>query len=154
MEARKTEYNGKVFRSKTEAMFAIILDSKKNQYTRWEYEPNRFVTTDKYIPDFIEHYGCEAFLSDFISLIEVKPARPTLEYLNYLERQFKWIKDNDKYHFITWYMLVVFNPYQRIFEYITTDEDGKFSVLDFDTPDWFNPDWFDTVLKYRFDLEQ
>jgi hypothetical protein len=76
MDAKTTQYKGKVFKSKTEAMFALILDAKLNKNSRWIYEDSRYKTPYNYIPDFAEHFGVEAFLSDFISLIEIKPAMP------------------------------------------------------------------------------
>ena len=153
MEAIKTMFKGKEFRSKTEAMFALILDKSQGQYSRWTYEEQRFKTPSNYVPDFVRYYGVEAFLSDFISVIELKPSIPTQTYIEHLEKQFNWLKANDKFEFINWYCLCIFNPYDRICEQVIL-EDGKLLVENLERPAWFKDEYFDMVLNYRFDLMQ
>lgn len=152
MDAKPTQYKGKVFKSKTEAMFALILDAKLNKNSRWIYEDSRYKTPYNYIPDFAEHFGVEAFLSDFISLIEIKPAMPNKTYIEYLQKQFQWIKANDKFHFINWYCLTIFNPYKRTIESVLMDDNGNININDLEKPAWFKDDYFDLALTYRFDL--
>lgn len=156
MEARETEFKGKLYRSKTEAMFAFIIDQsfkEKGQRYRLIYEPEKYKTPNDYIPDFELTYVEEPFLADFTSLYEVKPARPTQAYINHLEKQFQWIKAKDHFESVSFYCLYVFNPYNRIFEYILFDFETSPIVDDFEQPLWFKEHWFDLALKYRFDLE-
>lgn len=155
MEARPTQFKGVNFKSKTEAMFALILDVSKQEYpipSRWCYEEKRFKTPNGYIPDFVNYYSEQPFLSDFISLIEVKPTYPTAAYLKHLEKQFNWIKNNDNFCFINWYSIYVFNPYKRICEFVLLDENGTLNAENYSKPQWFKEDLFDLALNYRFDL--
>jgi len=157
MEARETEYIGVKYRSKTEAMFALIIRQKylENCHRfRLIYEPEKFKTPYGYIPDFKEVYVEEPFLSDFITLYEVKPDFPNKTYIQYLEKQFRWIKEKDYFGFISFYCLYIFNPYKRIFEYILFDFEETPKIEDFERPLWFKDEWFDLALNYRFDLEQ
>lgn len=156
MEARATEYMGVVYKSKTEAMFALI---KRESYKelgrrfRLKYENKKYKTPDGYIPDFVTDEIDEPFLADFTTLIEVKPKRPTMAYINYLEKQFTWLKEKDWFESISFYILFVCNPYDRTFEYIMFDTELCKFIIEYETPLWFKEEWFDLALNYRFDLE-
>ena len=144
---------GKVYKSKTEAMFAHILHNKLDVYSRFTYEEKRFATPTGYIPDFIRYHGVNHFLADFIEIVEVKTMIPNPTYIKYLEEQFTWIKKNDRFNFISFYALYVFNPYKRTFDSVLFDLDTlKLNINDLERPAWFNDNIFDEVLKYRFDL--
>lgn len=153
MDARPTEFMGKVYKSKTEAMFAYILHSRLDVYSRFTYEEQRFKTDKGYIPDFVRYHGVNHFLADYIEILEVKPAIPNATYIKYLEEQFAWLRENDKYHFISFYALYVFNPYNNVFDAVLMDLDtGKIEVEYLERPVWFDEKYFDEVLNYRFDL--
>jgi hypothetical protein len=70
IKATKTEYNGIVFRSKSEAIFARMLDQLGY---RWEYEPEYF-QVGSYTPDF---WVCAPLMC---CVVEYKPAEPTQAY--------------------------------------------------------------------------
>ena len=62
----ETVYNGRRFRSRLEARWALFFDIANIKY---EYEPEGFETDEsKYLPDF--------YLPDFDLYVEVKPDRP------------------------------------------------------------------------------
>ena len=157
-EARPTEYRGKLYKSKTEAMFAMVMNyyyERKSERIRLIYELEKYKTPSGYIPDFELTYVTEPFLADFTTLIEVKPSIPTQVYLDYLFKQFRWIREKDYFHNISWYCLYVFNPYDKIFLNIGFDVfDNKPPLLeDLEHSQWFTNELFDIALKYRFDLE-
>lgn len=90
MNARQTEYNGVVYKSKSEAQLAHMFDLRmsKNTDTSHEvviYEPNRLITKDKYVPDFmrVTTYS-DFFVALHIEVIEYKPSEPNKTYLQYL----------------------------------------------------------------------
>lgn len=76
--ARETAYNGVVFRSRTEAQWAIVLDQLGY---KWQYEPRVFRTPEGgYLPDFrvldtrpwwIEVKGPEPIERDYVRAAEV-----------------------------------------------------------------------------------
>ena len=155
-EARPTEYRGVVYKSKTEAMFACLIDvnqKEKNQRVRLRYEPEIYKTPGGYIPDFVLDQISEPFLCDFTTLIELKPSMPTQAYINYLDKQFKWIRNKDYFQAISFYAMYVFNPYDHIFQYILFDKEYIPTIEEFETPAWFKDYYFNEVLKYRFDLQ-
>jgi len=158
MQARETEYLGVKYRSKTEAMFALAMNThyqKKGQRIRLLYEVEKYKTPCGYIPDFELSYISEPFLCDFTTLIEIKPNIPTQSYLDYLFKQFQWLRSKDYFHSITWYSLYIFNPYDRLFFSILFDvfDNTRPIIDDLERPEWFNDILFDIALKYRFDLE-
>jgi len=84
----ETEYNGEIFRSKTEAVFARCLDLLG---ALWVYEPT-LIPDMPYKPDFevamkCKIAGCtERVLTNW--LIEIKPEIPTDSYLKKLGSDF------------------------------------------------------------------
>ena len=80
IKAKKTEYMGTVFRSKSEAMFARLLDLTCD--TVWFYEPEQFRLVDKYVPDFLIIKKKEN--KPRLDFIEYKPKEPTASYLGNL----------------------------------------------------------------------
>jgi hypothetical protein len=88
MTARKTEYRGVVYRSKSEAMFArwleLVLQAESecsNACFGFEYEPR--LEVDRWTPDFLvwEVTPPEPFPAMRYTLIEYKPSRPTDTYV-------------------------------------------------------------------------
>lgn len=156
MEARPTLYKGIKYRSKTEAMFAFVMNQRYKELGhryRLIYEPAIYKTPDNYIPDFREDLVEEPFLADFTSLYEIKPSIPNQTYINYLEKQYKWLKEKDWFESISFYCLYVFNPYKKEFKSILFDFESTPTIEDFERPMWFKEHWFDMALAHRFDLE-
>lgn len=155
MEAIPTLFQGIVFRSKSEAMFANILEQMKGyrNYLRWVYEPDRFKTKDGYIPDFIIYEGDEMFLADWIYLIEYKPSKPTFEYLQHLSKQFEEIKRKDCYHFIDNCYVVYGNCYNNDFMRIVYDFDSHQFFEQPDSLHWVQKIFVDRAKSHRYDLE-
>jgi len=100
MEARKTEYRGVVFSSKSEARFALFLDDQKKN---WQYEPKSLRLDCGYVPDFMlvdvqlledeDIVQCKGNFRLNLTLIEYKPRRPTQTYIDELAVRFKLIGD-------------------------------------------------------------
>lgn len=101
MEARRTEYKGRVFASKAEARFALFLDE---QGKNWWYEPKTLRLPDGYVPDFMllelkngvyDHDDNPQPMNFCLSMvvIEYKPKRPTQTYIDELALRFKEIGD-------------------------------------------------------------
>ena len=156
MEAIPTLFQGRVFKSKSEAMFANILEQMKGyrNYLRWVYEPKIFKTTYGYIPDFIIYEGDELFLADWIYIVEYKPSIPTYQYLNYLSSQFEEIKRKDCYEFIDHFYLIFGNCYDIGFFRIVYDfEKHKFSEQIEPIP-WITDVMINRAKTHRYDLEQ
>lgn len=81
-----TEYAGTTFRSKSEAMFARLLELSGRWY---EYEPKWLAADDGVSPDFV----IPRMLKDSLALlvVEYKPAIPTDEHLRTLRsRCLQW----------------------------------------------------------------
>jgi hypothetical protein len=85
---RPTEHRGIVYRSKCEAMFALWLELRNSSDTIIDYEPD-WAELGDYVPDFSVHSpipiydrsGVSLFASQ-VEVIEYKPSRPTLTYVN------------------------------------------------------------------------
>lgn len=83
-KARPTEYEGIVFRSKSEAIFARALDLRG--FT-WEYEPKRWLAEDGWGPDFwVVGYDQDHLIYNM--LVEYKPGEATDTYLKELHGRF------------------------------------------------------------------
>ena len=138
-------------------MFALVINQhykERGHRYRLIYEPIIYKTPNGYIPDFREDLIEEPFLADFTSLYEIKPSIPNQTYTNYLEKQFKWIKEKDCFNAISFYCLYAFNPYKRLFEYVLFDFENTPTIEDFERPKWVKEHWFDLALNHRFDLEK
>lgn len=81
IHAIETEYNGMLFRSRTEARWAVFFDACEIKY---EYEPEGF-----YNSRFEEHYLPDFYLPDYDIYVEVKPIRPKAE--SELERAVRFV---------------------------------------------------------------
>jgi len=90
--ARPTEYRGVVFKSRTEAIFARMLDLEKFV---WEYEPPHLRTKDGWCPDFWAVKQITSLRKPKIMslLIELKPAPPTETYKYELLKRFVSLGD-------------------------------------------------------------
>lgn len=143
MEARKTEYKGIVFRSKSEAVFARALDLGG---WVWEYEPDRFRSTDGWVPDFWVVRIKMKDQSIFSCLIELKPCDPTETYKTELLNRFKEI-GFCRYGFP---LLVCGSPFDtEVPRKIYSCEDGKWCARGYIA--LFFGHW-ERALEYRFDL--
>jgi len=82
IEAKPTQYGNTIFRSRLEARWAVFLDFCDN-VLNWEYEPQTFKMKNgwDYTPDFKVVFGNRPPL-----YLEVKPTKPSNEYLNTLVR--------------------------------------------------------------------
>lgn len=77
LKARPTEYEGVVFRSKSEAMFARLLDMMNSD---WAYEPD-YMAVDGWLPDFVIP-AVEEHFHVILLVVEYKPSNPTETYIN------------------------------------------------------------------------
>lgn len=155
MQAIPTLFQGRVFKSKSEAMFANILEQMKGyrNYLRWVYEPDQFKTKAGYIPDFIIYEGDELFLADWIYLIEYKPSKPTDQYVDYLALQFEEIKKKDCYHFIDNCYLIYGNCFDGTFRKLVYEFDCHMFFEDINSVSWINNTMIERAKSHRYDLE-
>lgn len=136
MEARKTEYRGVIFRSKSEAQLAYLFDHSSLGVTGWIYEPEKLRLKNGYIPDFA------IFMRTDIWVIEYKPNEPTKTYSN------KFYVDRMSYFntLITNAIIIFGNCY-----------DGKFyehcEDLDHKRLEFFDKALVENAKNYRFDLK-
>ena len=78
LQAQLTEYNGIVYRSKSEAMFARWLELEQFNFY---YEPE-FLEVDAYVPDFLTWRFVPGSLASVqMGVIEYKPRMPTSAYI-------------------------------------------------------------------------
>jgi len=139
MEAIPTEYKGIVFRSKSEAQFAFMLDNSSMLATGWVYEPNNLRCKDGYIPDFL------LFQKQRIIIIEYKPIEPTTTYLEMFYRHMNEIIEKDLLDLISGYTIIYGSVYTN------------FSIMDghdFKRFEVFNSELRQKALEHRFDLKQ
>lgn len=149
-EARPTEYDGVVFRSKSEAIMARNLDLTGFV---WEYEPKKLSLQDGWRPDFWVVFPRKLTKSPTIIqvVMEYKPSKPTDTYIKELMRRFSDIdkKVSDDFFFG---ILACGNPF---------DDKQKKTVTAFETTtgrivelDWNHLFFrnFDEARRYRFDL--
>ena len=90
MEARPTEYDGIVYRSKCEAMFARALDLKRDFCNAFTYEPEwgggkTDFATMKLTGKFCDN-GYPLSCTE-VRCIQYKPARPTFTYANEFRKE-------------------------------------------------------------------
>jgi hypothetical protein len=151
-----------VYRSKTEAMFALILDASARLQKDIQihfYEPTFLKTDGGYVPDFMiirlvpTTYGYDDFFTA-TTVCEVKPSMPSDSYFNYLQNIYKNYSIIDSNYHINFYSLFVFNPYRRICLYSIFDYDTLTINKEMETPKWFKDEYFDFALNYRFDLKR
>ena len=138
-----------------EAQFANILEQLKGyrKCSRWFYEPKRFETKDKYIPDFLVYEGDELFLTDWIYLIEYKPSKPTFQYLDYLAKQFDEIHKKDCYEFIDAFYVIYGSCFNDKFERYNYDCKKHTFYEEHDSVNWINQTIIDRAKSHRYDLE-
>lgn len=96
-EAIPTEYAGVVFRSKSEAIFAKALEIAG---LSWEYEPNGFVASSGWTPDFLVVAVYKRPHSLRFVLVEYKPSEPTDTYKNQLFNKFKEADKGNLCHYV------------------------------------------------------
>lgn len=80
IQAKKTEYRGVCFRSRSEARLAVCFDAAG---WRWEYEPKE-LDVNGWKPDFLVVRKNRRPI-----VVEYKPARPSDEYINELTQRFE-----------------------------------------------------------------
>lgn len=145
LKARPTEYCGVRFRSKSEAIFARVLDI--GGYF-WEYEPKIFCSSE-WKPDFwVIHQHRHPKKEIASILLEYKPRRPTETYLEQLS--VKAMPASQLGHQV-W--LIACSPFNdddpRLF---ALEEDGSWSRPNNGGP--FIKSEFFEAAQYRFDLTQ
>lgn len=142
-QAIPTDFMGVRFRSKSEAMFANVLE---HLGLVWVYEP-AFLVVGDYSPDFIcftKEFGCLARAH----VIEYKPSKPTPAYFERLadkapliRRKFGQIQCGIEVNSINFF------------------EDAQLDVWEYVSKQWIKrpvqlPDAIlDSVMSYRYDLE-
>lgn len=140
-EARPTEYNGVVFRSKTEAVFAKGVDLLGGI---WHYEPEYFSSRFGWTPDFWVIFKSQS--GGIISIVlELKPSPVTQTYKDELMRRFKTLKIGSEHHSA----LVCGSPFDRYIERTVEFIHGDIWRLQ---QDWIFSAW-DKAVTYRFDLK-
>jgi len=162
MEARKTEYKGIEFRSKSEAMFALWLDLKHTDMTtEWEYEP-QWAAVGNYVPDFVIRRMREDYFAGNIGLFmneicffEYKPARPTGTYLRDICGKLhtacvNTAKLSTKTRLTVGAAIIFGSIYTADRGMYYVQRDGSYSVDNQDF-DWIG-DHHHELTKYRFDL--
>lgn len=82
MRAIETRYNGRLFRSRLEARYAVLFDALA---IKWDYEPEGFVLADgtRYLPDFWLHDPRHVGWGYWV---EIKPFDPSAREINALRR--------------------------------------------------------------------
>lgn len=158
MEARKTEYKGIVFKSKSEAQLAYIFDlwredNKNISIESNEYEPIKFKTSSGYIPDFIRtQVYKDSVFPIYIKIVEYKPVKPNKTYIEYLSNQFAEILNKDGYRFIDAYLLYFGSVYHENISCMMFDINTKKLDVDYFHVDWITKEYYDKAKLYRFDL--
>lgn len=148
-KAKPTEYKGIRFRSKSEAMFAYILDNRWDGF--WFYEPYQ---VDDYLVDFSLITKNEGtYPIEF--LIEYKPSSPTDTYLEFVFSKYHELKEKAFGKRVS-FMLISLNMYDSSFDaeeyYFNPDSDvGYIKRPDTEADVWEN--WAREARNYRFDLK-
>lgn len=137
-----TEYHGIVFRSKSEALFARVLDLRTDA---WIYEPAWLADPDGWVPDFfvlarMTKYPHKAFV------IEYKPRIPTETYLKQLAGRMARISNNYGFLCICAYGSFYDEPREIIAQMFYDGESVQ-------TVRFANADIMRRALEYRFDLQ-
>ena len=161
MEARPTEYNGVVYRSKCEAMFARALDLKKDFCDSYIYEPEwGGVKTD-----FATMKVSGAFYDGYplvrleIRCIQYKPARPTFTYANefrneWTESRFMEVRQHITENGIVPIFMQIYP--EIVWGSIYDTDRGRVwidnGVCRFEPMDWLAPVELE-VRTYRYDLQ-
>lgn len=158
MQARATEYRGIVFRSKSEAQLAYILDHAEGNIV-FDYEPVNFKTSSGYIPDFakIQYVLNNEFRIGFpvyITIIEYKPSMPTDSYLKTLSENFAELYKKDSFKIIDSYLLIFGSAYNNEFNAMSFDPQTLKINKGYFKLNWITPKLIDEALNYRFDLKQ
>ncbi len=85
-----TEYKGVLFRSKTEACYAVAIDVLPGW--SWRYEPAEFTTSDGWTPDFL--ISVPRMRNYWRA--EIKPSEPTQTYIENWRRKVSELKNEPK----------------------------------------------------------
>ena len=143
-QAIPTDFMGIRFRSKSEAMFANMLEQLGQS---WFYEPS-FLKVGDYTPDFISIGKYENDL--IVNIIEYKPGKPTRAYLERVMSKAKSISDRT-------------GAFPKSFSIISINFFEPFNVKRLSIQAWrwveierhdFTEEMFNRVKTYRYDLEQ
>jgi hypothetical protein len=154
LTARKTEFKGQVYKSKSEAIFANMLFSAG--YDTFDYEPEWTQLDCGYIADFEVCFISETpfGLLEFQIVIEYKPAEPTETYIGELLKRFIKIRDTNPYISTgTLFMLVTGSAFDsRPCKIYTMSDNGAFLVEGAEI--WAKKlKWrLQNAKEYRFDL--
>ena len=151
MKPRPTEYEGQLFRSKTEAVFARSLDLAS---VAWDYEPSGLKIDDGYVPDFL---APENILGALVAMvIEIKPSTVTPQYRREWEDRAEEMVGRCGIIPMS-FLLIEGWHYGGVVPFVTTLIDGETdSFLIGDRPEGF-VSWVHShaseASSYRFDLQ-
>lgn len=92
-QATPTQYNGILYKSKSEAILARVFDlmqerSEGEIVIKYEYEPEVLRLSDGYVPDFYVSYFFTSVKSFFNHIVEYKPSGVTSAYKDKLAKRF------------------------------------------------------------------
>lgn len=139
LKAIETRYKGYLFRSRTEARWAVFFDMLN---LNWEYENEGYELGDvRYLPDF--------FIKDTGSFIEIKGSLPVPSEMRKLTRL---AEESNKMCF-----LVVGNPYTRnidCYHTVFTSGNGyqndRYTLWEYGITRYFDDSLFNDVKSYKF----
>lgn len=137
LRAVPTVYHGVRYRSRTEARFAVCMDSWGWSYS---YEPSDF-NVGNYVPDFLVE---DAHKNERI--IELKPALISEDFAATVSRRFERIRFFDPDVFTELWCVDFFNKQAAAVRCLTGNKVAEVCC-------GFDEDWFGAGVHYRFDLE-
>lgn len=141
-----TEYDGVLFKSKSEAIFARNMSLVG---MTWEYEPERFTSSDGWIPDFFAVFkGSNKKI--WTAMIEYKPSQPSNAYFKNASRRFYSIGFGKEYPPFQFALIASGSSF--------TDQKFLFDLKEgntwkMSTQPWIFNGWGE-ASKYRFDLHR
>jgi hypothetical protein len=146
IKAIPTTYKGIRFKSKTEARFAVALDKIPKVYD-WSYEQEK---VGEWLPDFFVWFEKRV---DVCFYIELKPTKPTDEYMEWIGAQTKQIKHVDGVAIIPILLLADAVSVASIGHYTDSQSEMMARCLACCFMDYYSL-IKDVVAHYRFDLQQ
>jgi hypothetical protein len=162
-EAVSTEYNGIIYKSKSEAIIARAFDLVKtdpvmgSEYRIYHfYEPEYFALEDGYVPDFLIFKGVKDDRDGmnllYGSVIEYKPSAVTESYQGNLLHRFERLNVKTFGPVDIELLLMIGSPYTTAKKQIFSFYQGTFR----EGPGWDSFGLTDEILakarNYRFDL--
>lgn len=151
-QAIPTEYDGVLFRSKTEAIFARAM-TLSNIW--WAYEPEEWRHVQSgWIPDFKLAYRTwrreKREWGIVVSCVELKPSPPTAAYLDRIHRILDAMQD--RFYWVA-ELMVIGNPFDpESPRKLLNHHQGVWQEVDGKILRTFFGSW-DEAMQYRFDLK-